>query len=81
MAKGDICPKCGSQKFQHVKTPKAEGAMRCTDCGARGWLGHPDPMLGRGKKCLNCEQNQVRVTATASGGELQYCYSCGALAV
>ncbi len=56
--------------------------MKCSNCGARGWLGHPDPMLGRGRKCLNCGQSRVRdVAKTAtSGTEIQFCYGCGAVA-
>lgn len=81
MAKGDVCPRCGKQTFHRDKGATPEGARKCSQCGARGWLGHPDPMLGRGRACKNCGQNLVRVVATTKAGtEVQFCYGCGAAA-
>lgn len=79
MAKGAVCPNCGEQTFQPVND---EGARGCRHCGARGWLGHPEPMLGRGRKCLKCTQNLVRtVAALDNGTQVQFCYGCGAVAI
>jgi ribosomal protein L37AE/L43A len=78
MAKGNVCPNCGEQKFH-----RGEGAMRCTACGVRGWLTAPDSMgAGRGATCKFCHRAMMREVAELdTGTSVKYCYNCGATVI
>ena len=75
MAKGQKCPNCGNQTFHH-----GEGAMKCSSCGARGWLTQPDSMgSGRGAQCKMCDSHKVKTVAELDNGTtVRFCYECGA---
>ena len=57
MAKGNICPKCGSTTFH-----KEKSVRKCSKCGVVGWHDTPEsPGPGKGEVCKVCNKNTVKV--------------------